>query len=40
MADSTSILAEKLHEYPRLDVIDGGSDSILDDCLNQNDGVL
>ena len=40
MADSILILAEKLHEYPQLDVIDGGSDSILDDCLNQNDGVL
>jgi hypothetical protein len=43
MAASTSILPEKLHEYPQQDVIDGagsGSDSILDDCLNQNDGVL
>ncbi|MFN5638049.1 MAG: hypothetical protein ACK5AA_00725, partial [Akkermansiaceae bacterium] len=43
MAASTSILPDKLHEYPQQDVIDGsrgGSDSILDDCLNQNDGVL
>ena len=40
MAASPSILADKLHEYPQHDVIDGGSDSILDDCLNQNDGVL
>ena len=38
-----SILADKLHEYPQQDVIDGsggGADSILDDCLNQNGGVL
>ena len=43
MAASTSILADKLHEYPQQDVIDGtsrGSDSILDDCLNSHDGVL
>ena len=37
-----SILANKLHEYPAQDVIDGsaGSDSVLDDCLNQSDGVF
>ena len=43
MASATSILPEKLHEYPQQDVIDGStgsSASILDDCLNQNDGVL
>ena len=43
MTASTSILADKLHEYPQQDVIDGtsgGSDSILDECLNSNDGVL
>jgi hypothetical protein len=40
MPASTSILADKLHEYPQLDVIDGASDSILDDIINQNDGVL
>ena len=43
MAASTSILSEKLHEYPRQDVIDGtngAAASILDDCLNKNDGVL
>ncbi len=43
MAASTSILAEKLHEYPQQDVVDGSggdSSSILDSCLNQNDGVL
>ncbi|MFM2243582.1 MAG: hypothetical protein RLZ97_2438, partial [Verrucomicrobiota bacterium] len=40
MAATTSILPDKLHEYPHHDVIDGGSASILDDCLNQNDGVL
>ena len=37
------ILPEKLHEYPQQDVIDGSaadSASILEDCLNQNDGVL
>ena len=34
MAASASILAEKLHEYPQQDVIDGSSDAageILDD---------
>ena len=43
MSTSTSILPDKLHEYPQQDVIDGagvGPDSILDDCLNHNDGVL
>ncbi|MEM1226141.1 MAG: hypothetical protein AAGJ40_10600 [Planctomycetota bacterium] len=43
MAVSTSTLADKLHEYPQQDVIDGtsgASAAILDDCLNQNDGVL
>ena len=43
MAASTSILAEKLHEYPQQDVIDGtdgASTSILDDCLNSYGGVL
>ena len=43
MTATTSILPEKLHEYPQQDVIDasgGESASILDDCLNQNDGVL
>ena len=43
MADSTSILADKLHEYPQHDVIDGtngASASALDDCLNKHGGVL
>ncbi|MBT6240098.1 MAG: hypothetical protein HOI50_17235, partial [Verrucomicrobia bacterium] len=43
MAASTSILPNKLHEYPQQDVIDGsgaGPDSILDDCLNKHGGVL
>ena len=43
MAASASILADKLHEYPQQDVIDGSVDTageILDDCLNKNDGVL
>jgi hypothetical protein len=43
MAGTTSILADKLHEYPRLDVIDGASGGIatvLDNCLNKNGGVL
>jgi hypothetical protein len=43
MAASTSILADNLHEYPQHDVIDGtggAAASILDDCLNQHDGVL
>ena len=33
----------KLHEYPQQDVIDGsggGSAVVLDECLNQNGGVL
>lgn len=43
MAASTSILADKLHEYPQQDVIDGtsaGTAAILDDCLNKSGGVL
>ena len=43
MAASASILADKLHEYPKQDVIDGtngATASILDDCINQNGGVL
>ncbi|MEC7903614.1 MAG: hypothetical protein VYE74_05420, partial [Verrucomicrobiota bacterium] len=43
MAASTSILSDKLHEYPQQDVIDGssaGPDSVFEDCLNQHDGVL
>ena len=43
MSASTTILEEKLHEYPQQDVIDGsggGSAAVLDDCLNQNGGVL
>lgn len=43
MAASTSMLPEKLHEYPRQDVIDGQHGTaagVLDDCLNQHDGVL
>jgi hypothetical protein len=43
MAASTAILADKLHEYPQLDVIDGtggASASVLDDCVNSHDGVL
>ena len=43
MAASTSILANKLHEYPQQDVIDGTGDGIakvLDSCLNKNGGVL
>jgi hypothetical protein len=43
MAASTSILAEKLHEYPQQEVIDGSGDAtsgVLDSCLEQNDGVL
>ena len=43
MAASTSTLADKLHEYPQQDVIDGAGGAagdILDDCLNKNDGVL
>jgi len=41
MASST--LADKLHEYPQQDVIDGTSDgvsAVLDDCINKNGGVL
>ena len=34
MASSTSILADRLHEYPQQDVIDGGTTSLLDACLN------
>ena len=40
MAASTSNLADKLHEYPQQDVIDGAGDvgkEILDDCLNKNE---
>ncbi|HQX50086.1 MAG TPA: hypothetical protein PLR25_09270 [Planctomycetaceae bacterium] len=43
MADTTSILADKLHEYPQQNVIDGASDGIstvLDNCLEKNGGVL
>ena len=43
MTASTSTLADKLHEYPQQDVIDGsdqGSASILEDCLEKNGGVL
>ena len=40
MASSTSILADRLHEYPQQDVIDGGTTSLLDACLNEHDGVL
>ena len=41
MAASTSILPDKLHEYPKYDLIDGaGGASILDDCLNKFGGVL
>ena len=43
MSASTTILEEKLHEYPQQDVIDGsggGSAAVLDDCLNQTGGVL
>ena len=43
MAALTSTLADKLHEYPQQDVIDGAGGAvgkILDDCLNENDGVL
>ena len=40
---ASSILPEKLHEYPQQDVIDGSggeSAAVLDDCLNHNGGVL
>ena len=40
MSFSTSVLADKLHEYPQQDVIDGGNASVLDACLNEHDGVL
>lgn len=43
MATSIPVLAEKLHEYPQQDVIDGASGasaSVLDDCLSQHGGVL
>lgn len=43
MAGTTSILADKLHEYPQQNVIDGASDGIatvLDNCLDKNDGVF
>ncbi|PQO43871.1 hypothetical protein [Blastopirellula marina] len=43
MAASPSILADKLHEYPQQDLIDGTSDgvaAILDNCLSQTGGVL
>ncbi|MFO0976368.1 MAG: hypothetical protein U0996_08210 [Planctomycetaceae bacterium] len=43
MAGTTSILAEKLHEYPQQNVIDGASGgiaSVLDSCLTKNGGVL
>tara|TARA_B100002052_G_scaffold290555_1_gene309324 strand:+ start:301 stop:1614 length:1314 start_codon:yes stop_codon:yes gene_type:complete len=42
MTNPASILSDKLHEYPEHDVIDGsgGADSILDECLNANGGVL
>ena len=43
MAAATSILPEKLHEYPQQDVIDGSggeSASILEECLEQHGGVL
>ena len=43
MAASTSILKNKLHEYPQHDLIDGtgaATASILDGCLNKHGGVL
>ena len=42
MTNPASILSDKLHEYPEHDVIDGSgeADSILDECLNANGGVL
>ena len=43
MTTATSILPQKLHEYPQQDVIDGsGGESalILEDCLAHNKGVL
>jgi len=43
MAAPTSVLAQRLHEYPQQAVIDGGGGTaaaILDSCLNKNGGVL
>ena len=43
MVASTSILAERLHEYPKQAVIDGTGGraaATLDDCLNRHGGVL
>ena len=43
MAGTTSVLADKLHEYPQQNVIDGASDGIatvLDSCLDKNGGVF
>ena len=43
MVASTSVLAERLHEYPQQAVIDGAggtAGAILDSCLNKNGGVL
>lgn len=43
MVSSTSILAERLHEYPQQAVIDGTGGretATLDDCLNRSGGVL
>ncbi|MFN8710556.1 MAG: hypothetical protein ACK50J_28105 [Planctomyces sp.] len=43
MAASASIIADKLHEYPKQNVIDGASDgvaAVLDNCLNTNGGVF
>lgn len=43
MAGTNSILADKLHEYPQQNVIDGASDGIatvLDSCLDKNGGVF
>ena len=43
MAGTTSVLADKLHEYPQQNVIDGASDGIatvLDSCLEKNGGVF
>lgn len=43
MAASTSVLAQRLHEYPQQAVIDGAGGTAaatLDSCLNKNGGVL
>lgn len=43
MVASTSILADKLHEYPKQGVVDGtsgGIASILDACIDKSGGVL